>query len=71
MMDGRVKTLHPASTAVCWRPERARRTPRPWPSTGIAGIDLLYSTLYPFEDVAAGGGAFEAAVENIDMAAPR
>jgi phosphoribosylaminoimidazolecarboxamide formyltransferase/IMP cyclohydrolase len=70
MMDGRVKTLHPAIHGGLLAVRNAPAHAEAMAEHRIAGIDLLYSTLYPFEDVAAGGGAFEAAVENIDIGGP-
>jgi phosphoribosylaminoimidazolecarboxamide formyltransferase/IMP cyclohydrolase len=37
---------------------------------GIAGIDLLYVNLYPFEAAVASGADFPACVENIDIGGP-
>jgi phosphoribosylaminoimidazolecarboxamide formyltransferase/IMP cyclohydrolase len=70
MMDGRVKTLHPAVhgglLGVRGAPEHARAMAE----HGIVGIDLLYVNLYPFEATVAAGGDFEACVENIDIGGP-
>jgi len=70
MMDGRVKTLHPmvhgALLGVRDAPEHARAMAE----HGIAGIDLVYVNLYPFEATVAGGGDFAACVENIDIGGP-
>ncbi|HEY5107551.1 MAG TPA: bifunctional phosphoribosylaminoimidazolecarboxamide formyltransferase/IMP cyclohydrolase [Caulobacteraceae bacterium] len=70
MMDGRVKTLHPAVHGALLgirdAPEHAAAMAR----HAIEGIDLLYVTLYPFEATAAAGGSFEACVENIDIGGP-
>ena len=70
MMDGRVKTLHPAVhgalLGVRAAPEHAAAMER----HGIAGIDLLYVNLYPFEATVAAGGDFETCVENIDIGGP-
>src|SRR5271155_671250 len=70
MMDGRVKTLHPAVhgglLAVRDNPAHAEamRTHR------IRPIDILVVNLYPFEDTVARGGDFAACVENIDIGGP-
>ncbi|MFI4973714.1 MAG: bifunctional phosphoribosylaminoimidazolecarboxamide formyltransferase/IMP cyclohydrolase [Caulobacterales bacterium] len=70
MMDGRVKTLHPlvhgALLGVRDAPEHAEAMVR----HGVAGIDLLYVNLYPFEATVAGGAGFEACIENIDIGGP-
>ena len=70
MMDGRVKTLHPAVhgalLGVREAPEHARAMER----NGIEGIDLLWVNLYPFEATLASGADFETCVENIDIGGP-
>ncbi len=70
MMDGRVKTLHPAVhgalLGVRDAPEHAAAMAR----HAIEGIDLLYVTLYPFEATVAAGESFETCVENIDIGGP-
>jgi phosphoribosylaminoimidazolecarboxamide formyltransferase/IMP cyclohydrolase len=70
MMDGRVKTLHPVVhgglLAVRDAPEHARAMAE----HGIGGIDLLYVSLYPFEETVAAGGDFATCVENIDIGGP-
>jgi len=37
---------------------------------GIGAIDLLVVNLYPFEETVAGGGDFDACIENIDIGGP-
>jgi phosphoribosylaminoimidazolecarboxamide formyltransferase/IMP cyclohydrolase len=70
MMDGRIKTLHPAVhgglLAIRNNPEHqaAMRT------HGIAPIDLLVVNLYPFEATLAAGRPYEECVENIDIGGP-
>ncbi len=67
MMDGRVKTLHPAVhgglLAVRDNPAHAEamRAHR------IRPIDILVVNLYPFEETVARGGDFADCVENIDI----
>jgi len=67
MMDGRVKTLHPAVhgglLAVRGNPAHveAMRAHR------ISPIDILVVNLYPFEATVARGGDFADCVENIDI----
>ena len=70
MMDGRVKTLHPAVhgglLAIRGNSEHveAMRAHR------IRPIDLLVVNLYPFEQTVARGADFETCVENIDIGGP-
>src|ERR1700733_13147048 len=70
MMDGRVKTLHPAVhgglLAIRGNPAHveAMRTHR------IAPIDILVVNLYPFEETVARGGDFPACIETIDIGGP-
>src|SRR3984957_965395 len=70
MMDGRVKTLHPAvhggllairSNAAHAESMRAHR---------IRPIDLLVVNLYPFEQTVARGAPFDDCIENIDVGGP-
>ncbi len=70
MMDGRVKTLHPAVhgglLAIRSNPAHveAMRAHR------IQPIDLVVVNLYPFEKTAAGGAGFDDCIENIDVGGP-
>jgi phosphoribosylaminoimidazolecarboxamide formyltransferase / IMP cyclohydrolase len=70
MMDGRVKTLHPAVhgglLAVRDNPGHAEamRAHR------IRAIDILVVNLYPFEATVGTGGDFAACIENIDIGGP-
>jgi phosphoribosylaminoimidazolecarboxamide formyltransferase / IMP cyclohydrolase len=70
MMDGRVKTLHPAvhggilairGNAAHVEAMRAHR---------IRPIDLVVVNLYPFEQTAARGAGFDDCIENIDIGGP-
>jgi phosphoribosylaminoimidazolecarboxamide formyltransferase/IMP cyclohydrolase len=70
MMDGRIKTLHPAvhggllairSHAAHAEALRAHK---------IRPIDILVVNLYPFEETVARGADFAACVENIDIGGP-
>jgi len=70
MLDGRVKTLHPAVHAgLLRRPDDARHT-ADMARAGFGGIDLLAVNLYPFEATLRAGGDFEACVEQIDIGGP-
>ena len=70
IMDGRVKTLHPAVhgglLAIRGEPEHDRALE----AHAIAPFELLVCNLYPFAAVAAGGGSYAACVENIDIGGP-
>ena len=70
MMDGRVKTLHPAVhgglLALRDNPDHAAAMQQ----HGIGGIDLLVVNLYPFEATVAKGADFDTCIENIDIGGP-
>src|SRR3954447_6606773 len=71
MMDGRVKTLHPAVhgglLALRDNPEHVKSMQ----DHGIRPIDLVCVNLYPFaQTIAKPGVTFEEAVENIDIGGP-
>ncbi|MGB3901477.1 MAG: bifunctional phosphoribosylaminoimidazolecarboxamide formyltransferase/IMP cyclohydrolase [Mesorhizobium sp.] len=70
IMDGRVKTLHPAVhgalLGVRDDPEHAAAMHQ----HGIEPIDLVVVNLYPFEEVRRSGGEYAAIVENIDIGGP-
>jgi phosphoribosylaminoimidazolecarboxamide formyltransferase/IMP cyclohydrolase len=70
MMDGRVKTLHPAVHGALLGVRAAPEHAQAMADHGIAGIDLLYVNLYPFEATVAAGGEFDTCVENIDIGGP-
>ena len=70
MMDGRVKTLHPAVhgglLALRDNPEHLKAME----THGIAPIDLLIVNLYPFEATVASGAGEDEIIENIDIGGP-
>jgi phosphoribosylaminoimidazolecarboxamide formyltransferase/IMP cyclohydrolase len=70
MMDGRVKTLHPAVhgglLAVRSNPEHQAAMM----AHGIGSIDLLVVNLYPFEATIAAGKPYDDCIENIDVGGP-
>src|SRR5580658_1952129 len=71
MLDGRVKTLHPAIAAgmlaMRGKPEHMQALA----DHGIAPIDMVVVNLYRFEDVAAKADAtMEELIENIDIGGP-
>ncbi len=70
ILDGRVKTLHPAiHGGILFRrdkPEHAEALAK----HKIPGIDVVVVNLYPFEDKVSKGAPFEEALENIDVGGP-
>jgi phosphoribosylaminoimidazolecarboxamide formyltransferase/IMP cyclohydrolase len=70
MMDGRVKTLHPAVhgglLGIRGNPAHAEAMR----AHNIGPIDLLVVNLYPFEETVARGAAFDDCIENIDIGGP-
>ncbi len=70
MLDGRVKTLHPAihGGILAKRDERAHM--EAIAKHGIAPIDLVVVNLYPFAATVARGAGFDDCVENIDIGGP-
>ncbi len=71
ILDGRVKTLHPVihGGLLGLRDRPAHR--RQMEEHGIAPIDLVAVTLYPFEDTTRTPGVTRAeAIENIDIGGP-
>ena len=70
MMDGRVKTLHPIVHGGLLGVRDAADHAQAMSDHGIGAIDIVWIDLYPFESTVAAGGAFEAAVENIDIGGP-
>jgi phosphoribosylaminoimidazolecarboxamide formyltransferase/IMP cyclohydrolase len=70
MMDGRVKTLHPAVHGGLLARRDAAEHVKAMEAHGIGAIDLLYVNLYPFEATVAAGKAWDDCVENIDIGGP-
>ncbi len=70
MMDGRVKTLHPAVHGALLGVRAAPEHAQAMADHGIVGVDLLYVNLYPFEATVAAGSDFDTCVENIDIGGP-
>ena len=70
ILDGRVKTLHPAIHAgiLARRDDPAHR--KALADLHIAAVDVVVVNLYPFEDKVAKGAPFEEALENIDVGGP-
>ena len=70
MMDGRVKTLHPAvHGGLLGERDLASHTDA-MAAHDIPAIDLLIVNLYPFEQAVASGADYETCVENIDIGGP-
>ena len=69
-LDGRVKTLHPAIHGGLLADLRRQGHADQLESLGIRPIELLVSSLYPFEEAVASGAADEDVVEQIDIGGP-
>jgi phosphoribosylaminoimidazolecarboxamide formyltransferase/IMP cyclohydrolase len=71
ILDGRVKTLHPAIHAgLLTRPDRTEHV-RQMDEFGFNRFDLVAVNLYPFQaTIAHPGVTFEDAIENIDIGGP-
>ncbi len=70
MMDGRVKTLHPAvHGGILARRDDADHVAA-MDAHGIGGIDLVAVNLYPFEATVASGADAATCIENIDIGGP-
>ena len=70
IMDGRVKTLHPAIHGGLLGVRDDAGHAEAMKTHDIGGIDLLVVNLYPFEDTAASGADERTVVENIDIGGP-
>jgi phosphoribosylaminoimidazolecarboxamide formyltransferase/IMP cyclohydrolase len=71
MLDGRVKTLHPAVHGGLLARRDVPQHMAALAQQGIGTIDLLVVNLYPFEaTVARPGCTLEEAIENIDIGGP-
>lgn len=70
MMDGRVKTLHPAVHGGLLYLRDNPAHVKDAETHGIGAIDLIYVNLYPFEATVASGADFETCIENIDIGGP-
>jgi phosphoribosylaminoimidazolecarboxamide formyltransferase/IMP cyclohydrolase len=70
MLDGRVKTLHPAiHGGILARRDLAHHRDA-LAQHGIRPIDLVVSNLYPFEATVARGAGWDDCIENIDIGGP-
>ncbi len=71
MLDGRVKTLHPAVHGALLARRDLPEHIQALSTAGFAPIDLLVVNLYPFrETLARPGASYEDVVENIDIGGP-
>ncbi|MBL1419977.1 MAG: bifunctional phosphoribosylaminoimidazolecarboxamide formyltransferase/IMP cyclohydrolase [Alphaproteobacteria bacterium] len=70
MMDGRVKTLHPAVHGGLLALRDNDDHIKAQQEHNIPNIDLLVVNLYPFEETVTKGGDYEDCVENIDIGGP-
>jgi phosphoribosylaminoimidazolecarboxamide formyltransferase/IMP cyclohydrolase len=70
MMDGRVKTLHPAVHGGLLAIRSDQNHVAAMAAHGIRPIDLAIINLYPFEDTVARGAGYADCVENIDIGGP-
>ncbi|MDN2565735.1 bifunctional phosphoribosylaminoimidazolecarboxamide formyltransferase/IMP cyclohydrolase [Aquibium sp. A9E412] len=70
IMDGRVKTLHPAVHGGLLAVRGNAEHEAAMQAHGIAPIDLAVINLYPFEAVRAAGGDYATTVENVDIGGP-
>jgi phosphoribosylaminoimidazolecarboxamide formyltransferase/IMP cyclohydrolase len=70
MMDGRVKTLHPAVHGGLLAVRGNAAHTEAMRTHDIRPIDLLVVNLYPFEAITARGADFADCIENIDIGGP-
>jgi phosphoribosylaminoimidazolecarboxamide formyltransferase / IMP cyclohydrolase len=70
MMDGRVKTLHPAVHGGLLAIRANLAHAEAMRAHGIQPIDLLVVNLYPFGETVARGAPFDTCIENIDIGGP-
>jgi phosphoribosylaminoimidazolecarboxamide formyltransferase / IMP cyclohydrolase len=70
MLDGRVKTLHPAIHAGVLARRDLETHQAALQKHGLQEIDLVVSSLYPFEATVASGAGWEDCIEKIDIGGP-
>jgi phosphoribosylaminoimidazolecarboxamide formyltransferase/IMP cyclohydrolase len=70
MLDGRVKTLHPAIHGGLLADHRKPEHLRQLSELGIEPFDLLVAGLYPFRETVASGATNDAVIEQIDIGGP-
>lgn len=70
MMDGRVKTLHPAVHGGILFDRSKKSHTEDLEKAGFGPIDVVVINLYPFSQTVQGGGDYQTCVENIDIGGP-
>jgi phosphoribosylaminoimidazolecarboxamide formyltransferase / IMP cyclohydrolase len=70
MLDGRVKTLHPALHGGILARRDSATHRAALKEHGIRTIDLVVSNLYPFASTIARGASWDECIENIDIGGP-
>ncbi len=70
MMDGRVKTLHPAVHAGILARREREEDAVALERMGYASVDLVTVNLYPFEAAVAAGAGMAEAMEKVDIGGP-
>src|SRR5690606_3909896 len=70
MMDGRVKTLHPAVHAGILARRDRPDDMRALEEHGYGPIDMVVVNLYPFHDAVAAGSELGVAMEKVDIGGP-
>ncbi len=70
ILDGRVKTLHPAVHGGLLADTRNAAHVESIAAHGISTFDLVIANLYPFRDTVAAGAGIDECVEQIDIGGP-
>jgi phosphoribosylaminoimidazolecarboxamide formyltransferase / IMP cyclohydrolase len=70
MMDGRVKTLHPAVHAGILARRDVEADMQALVEHGYHGIDMVIVNLYPFHEAAAAGSPLAKAMDKVDIGGP-
>jgi len=70
VLDGRVKTLHPAIHAGLLADRRLESHRQALADLGIAPFDLVVSNLYPFVETVSSGAGKDEVIEQIDIGGP-
>ncbi len=70
MLDGRVKTLHPAIFGGILADRKNKRHMNELKKSGISPIDLVVVNFYPFEEVLRRNAKPDEIIENIDIGGP-
>jgi phosphoribosylaminoimidazolecarboxamide formyltransferase/IMP cyclohydrolase len=70
MLDGRVKTLHPAIHAGILARRDSKEHMAQLQKAGLKKIDMVVVNLYPFKETVLKGAGLEEIIENIDIGGP-